>query len=86
MKQAAVLVHCLTGVSRSATVVAAYLMTLCDMSFFNVISFISRKWPLSIRISVFACNYATLPIDDCATMSREKHHTKTRSGQSRRYE
>ncbi|KAJ1375057.1 hypothetical protein KIN20_038282 [Parelaphostrongylus tenuis] len=46
LKQAAVLVHCLAGVSRSATVVAAYLITVCDLSFSNALKFISKKRPV----------------------------------------
>ncbi|VDM57797.1 unnamed protein product [Angiostrongylus costaricensis] len=46
LKQTAVLVHCLAGVSRSATVVAAYLITVCDLSFSNALKFISKKRPV----------------------------------------
>lgn len=46
LKQAAVLVHCLAGVSRSATVVAAYLITVCGLSFSSALTFISKKRPV----------------------------------------
>ncbi|VDM71917.1 unnamed protein product [Strongylus vulgaris] len=61
LRQASVLVHCLAGVSRSATVVAAYLMTLCDMTFFNAITFMSRKRPVvnpNFGFRMQLCTYA----------------------------
>ncbi|KAK6031758.1 dual specificity phosphatase, catalytic domain protein, partial [Ostertagia ostertagi] len=61
LKHAAVLVHCLAGVSRSATVVAAYLITVCDLSFINALSLISRKRPVinpNFGFRMQLCTYA----------------------------
>ncbi|GMR42086.1 hypothetical protein PMAYCL1PPCAC_12281 [Pristionchus mayeri] len=41
-----VLVHCLAGVSRSAAVVTAYLLTVTDLSYFSAISLVSARRPL----------------------------------------
>lgn len=61
MKHAAVLVHCLAGVSRSATVVAAYLITACDMSFLSALSLIAKKRPVinpNFGFRMQLCTYA----------------------------
>ncbi|CAI4224717.1 unnamed protein product [Auanema sp. JU1783] len=45
IRGASVAVHCLAGVSRSATIVTAYLITVCGLTFFNALSFVSSKRP-----------------------------------------
>jgi len=45
-KKQAVLVHCAAGVSRSSTVVIAYLMRTQNMSFSDALSFVTDKRPI----------------------------------------
>lgn len=42
----AVLVHCFAGVSRSATIILAYLMQERGMSFLDAMSFVKRRRPI----------------------------------------
>ncbi|CAJ0942653.1 unnamed protein product, partial [Mesorhabditis belari] len=41
-----VLVHCLAGVSRSATIVLAYLCTIAEISYFNALSHLTSCRPI----------------------------------------
>ncbi|KAI9513226.1 protein-tyrosine phosphatase-like protein [Russula earlei] len=76
-----VLVHCLMGVSRSATVVAAYLMSTCHISVHKALSAVKRVRPqiqpnygFIKELHAFeACHYSLSPTDPTYRTWKRKH-------------
>ncbi|PAV75976.1 hypothetical protein WR25_01586 [Diploscapter pachys] len=66
IRNEAVMVHCLAGVSRSATIVTAYVMAVCDISYNHAISYISSKRPVvnpNFGFRMQLCKYRDKVID-----------------------